>query len=247
MIDLPTIQWQSSRSLIEDDERFRFYENDKNYGCGYTKRRCAELAMGEVCAFVDPDDTITTDALEKMVEAHNQNPSVAMVYSTFVYCNEKLEPVEQYENAMQVKVDEYFINENANVCPFAAFKKVNYDKTVGIEPTLPLAVDQDLYLKLAETGSFYFLNEVLYQYRIHKNGISTSNRMKAFYYQIKVILDAEKRRGITLEKNIEAFLLRVALLANDKKLENPGYAWLKLLNALKKDPGYIVRKLLRRK
>ena len=39
------------RSLIEDDERFRFYENDKNYGCGFTKRRCAELATGRSMCF----------------------------------------------------------------------------------------------------------------------------------------------------------------------------------------------------
>jgi glycosyltransferase involved in cell wall biosynthesis len=150
------------RNLIRDDKRFRFYENDKNYGCGYTKRRCAGLAKGEICGFVDPDDTITDDALKKMVNAHLLNPSAAMVYSTFVYCNEKLDKINQYENAMQVKVDEYFINGNANVAPFATFKKEYYNKTVGIAAMLPLAVDQDLYLKLSETVSFYFLDEVLY-------------------------------------------------------------------------------------
>ena len=30
------------KNIIGNDERFKFYKNDKNYGCGYTKRKCAE-------------------------------------------------------------------------------------------------------------------------------------------------------------------------------------------------------------
>ena len=27
------------KNIISNDKRFKFYENDRNYGCGYTKRR----------------------------------------------------------------------------------------------------------------------------------------------------------------------------------------------------------------
>src|ERR1700690_716768 len=52
------------KTLIKEDERFKLFENEKNYGCGYTKRKCAELATGEICGFVDPDDAIVPEALE---------------------------------------------------------------------------------------------------------------------------------------------------------------------------------------
>lgn len=237
---------QIINDLIKDDPRFKLYENETNYGCGYTKRRCAELAIGEICGFVDPDDAITPDALKKMKDAHQLNPLVSLVHSSFVFCNEKLEKGKNFKEAKQVEVTEYFINGEGAVSHFATFKRGKYNESIGIDASLRIAVDQDLYLKLSETGKFYFLDEVLYYYRIHNKGISTSNSMKAFYVQLKVIFAAEKRRGISLEKEIEAFLYRVALLANDKKMENPGYLLLKLKYAIRKYPTYFVDKLFKR-
>lgn len=40
--------------------------------CGYSKRKCIDLAKGEISGFVDPDDAIAPDALEIMLEAHVQ-------------------------------------------------------------------------------------------------------------------------------------------------------------------------------
>ena len=37
-----------------NDSRFHIYLNDRNRGVGYTKRRCVEMANGEICAFMDP-------------------------------------------------------------------------------------------------------------------------------------------------------------------------------------------------
>ena len=41
---------------LEQDERIHIFLNNQNRGCGYTKHRCAELANGEICGFLDPDD-----------------------------------------------------------------------------------------------------------------------------------------------------------------------------------------------
>ncbi len=46
-----------------DDNRIHIYRNEKNMGCGYTKRRCAELATGKWCVYLDPDDMLRRDAL----------------------------------------------------------------------------------------------------------------------------------------------------------------------------------------
>ena len=51
------------------DKRFKIYHNDANRGCGYTKRRCAELAAGELCGFLDPDDALMPEALETAIPA----------------------------------------------------------------------------------------------------------------------------------------------------------------------------------
>ena len=73
----------------KDDSRFRIYFNDKNEGCGYTKRRCAELAHGDICGFLDPDDTLTEDALEKHIKVHSSQPKVSVIYSRCYYRDNK--------------------------------------------------------------------------------------------------------------------------------------------------------------
>jgi glycosyltransferase involved in cell wall biosynthesis len=78
------------QNIIGDDTRFKFYQNSENKGCGFTKRRCAELATGEICAFLDPDDAITEEALTIMVAEHEKFPNASMVYSKHYFCDENL-------------------------------------------------------------------------------------------------------------------------------------------------------------
>jgi len=188
------------KNIIGDDKRFKFYKNDKNRGCGYTKRRCVELASGEICAFLDPDDTIESTALAKMVQAH-QNSDHAVVYSNCMMCDENLENQVLYFRARQVDANKKdFFNLNYEVLAFTSFKRSYYLMTDGIDPYMKRAVDQDLYLKLAEAGSFYYINEPLYYYRMHKNGISVSNYDRSVFWHWIAIMQAARRRNVNIEE-----------------------------------------------
>jgi glycosyltransferase involved in cell wall biosynthesis len=235
-------------ALIQADERFKFYSNEKNSGCGYTKKKCAELAAGEICGFVDPDDTITADALQLMVNAHAIYKDAALVHSTFYFCDELLNRTSIYDVAESVEVTSKFTNLQGRVNHFSTFKNSFYKKTQGINPYLLRAVDQDLYLKLSETGSFVFINKVLYNYRIHNNGISTnSNVDKAFYWYLKVIAKAEERRGVNLENEVGTYLNRTNPRNLEINLSNPRYLILQLFKAFKNKPsGFLKRLFLNR-
>lgn len=235
------------KDLIENDRRFRLYVNDNNYGCGFTKRRCVELAIGDICGFVDPDDAITKKAIGLMVNEHIVHPDMSMVHSNFIYCDENLNEGTLYSLAKSVVVDEHFVNLDYAVNHFATFKKENYFKTEGIDSSLLRAVDQDLYLKLSETGSFSFLDIPLYKYRLHKGGIASNNGHKAFYCHLKVIANAEKRRKLNLEDDVEPFLNGESYTTYESYLNNPGYLYLKLMTLFKKNPGEFIRRILFRK
>ena len=230
-------------AIIKDDARFKLYENEKNYGCGYTKRKCAELAIGEIAGFLDPDDTLMQDALELMVPAHKNNPTVSLVHSNFYYCNEMLEKTSLFNRAKSVQVNDRFINLDVSVNHFVSFKKSFYDRTVGIDPSLQRAVDQDLYLKLSETGPFYFIDKPLYNYRIHDKGISTSKADHAFYWFLKVIMKAEERRKVNLENEVAELLNRTDPNNMQINLANPRYLILAMIKAFKKGPARFLKKL----
>ncbi len=188
------------KKFIGDDPRFKIFLNEENKGCGFTKRRCAELATGEICAFLDPDDAITSEALEVMVAEHAKHPEASAVYSQLYFCNAELNIEYETKSEQVINGDSTFFDFEGRIHHFLSFKKFFYDQTVGINAYLQRAVDKDLVLLLYEAGPCLYLNKTLYKYRIHGNGISTNqNQDKAYFWYWVTIIDAAKRRNVNIE------------------------------------------------
>ncbi|MDR1199767.1 MAG: glycosyltransferase family 2 protein [Prevotellaceae bacterium] len=191
----------NSLRIIEqykNHDNIKIAKNDKNKGCGYTKRRCAELAGGLLCGFLDSDDELLPNALEVMVQAHIQHPECSLIGSRSYRCNANLQPYGVTKYKMIPKGQSYLTFDCHAPYHYATFKKQLYDKTEGISANVTHAVDQDLYFKLDEVGQVLFLNKILYKYRVHNNGISNSSNSfgKALFWHIILICEAYKRRGL---------------------------------------------------
>lgn len=177
------------------DNRILLYKNETNKKTGYTKRKCVEKATGELCAFLDPDDTITPNAIEIMVNAHKLNPNVSVISSNHYLCDEHLNITGTILGGQIPEGQTQLTYNGSKITHFATFKRSLYNKTKGINANLKRAVDQDLYYKLEEVGKTLYLNEFLYYYRIHNQGLSTlDNEVKAYYWRMKVNEKAFHRR-----------------------------------------------------
>ena len=188
------------QKLIGGDTRFKLYINPENKGCGYTKKKCAEFPKGEICGFVDPDDTITETAIEEMVKKHLEFPDVSLIYSNFIFCDENLVPQKVHYQKQAENGKKDFFNIEREINHFVTFKNHFYNKTEGIDAYLQRAVDQDLYMKLYEVGKVFYLNRDFYLYRIHKGGISKyKNARKAYFWYWVGIISAARRRNINVE------------------------------------------------
>lgn len=185
------------KELTKGDSRFRLFQNEENQGVGFTKRKCVELASGEICGFVDPDDALSENAIENSVENHTEKNVVT--YSKFLLCDANLNHLKLFPQSRAIKNgDQKFFNIFLEANHFFTFKRSAYNKTSGINPKLTSAVDQDLYLKLYEIGNFTFINEALYYYRLHEKGVSQEKSKKGKLNENwqQVILDTAKRRNI---------------------------------------------------
>lgn len=184
------------------DSRIHVYFNDKNQGVGFTKRRCVELAQGDICGFVDPDDLLAEkDALEVMVQAHMQNPHASMIYSGYYSTDENLvikktfsgsdlngEPILGYKGSGPIR-------------HFVSFKKKYYALTVGIDSFMRRCVDYDMYYKLEEVGDVIHLDRILYLYRENPHSISLNDGLyKSRAWHTYACVEAMKRRGVTDER-----------------------------------------------
>lgn len=180
-----------------EDPRFHIHYNGTNQGCGYTKRRCAELATGNLCGFLDPDDTLLPDALQVHVEAHLAHPDCSTVFSRFYKCSEKLAILSESRMLTIPNGESYFTHHDYRPEVLASFKTTCYKRTIGIDASLPAAVDQDLYFKLEEVAPVFVLDHVTYNYRSTPNQISQGdNEYKTLYWNLYVRHQTCLRRGL---------------------------------------------------
>lgn len=193
------------RELIRNDKRFFLYENETNRGVGYTKNKCIKLATGDVCGFVDPDDALTHDALEKSIKAYS-NQNIIGTYSRFYICDEHLTIQKLFPHSARIKNgSKNFFNINFEIAHFFTFKRDQFINWNTIDETLSSSVDQDLYLKLYERGEFVFINKSLYLYRIHSQGVSQNKGKKEKLYKNwhQVLYNTLTRRGIKVLYNTD--------------------------------------------
>ncbi len=211
------------------NESIKIFKNEKNMGCGFTKRRCAENASGNLMGFLDPDDALHPDALQVMADAHAGKPTCSLISSTHFICDENLEPkrLANYTSAVPADVP-YLLLSDGRVHHFASFKKSCYQNTAGISANNKTAVDQDLYYKLEEVGTLFFIDEPLYYYRIHSRAISNAgHESEAQKNHYNVIEEACLRRI----NNIKA---KKSTSKNWIKIYRTRYYKVKILNSFRR-------------
>lgn len=232
--------YEKLQKLAETEEKIRLFQNDKNRGVGYTKKKCVEYAKGTICGFVDPDDAIVENALELSLNRYN-NSKIIATYSKIYFCDDKLAIKEIYSRSKRIRnKNQLFFNINNEVSHFFTFRKDTYLKTIGINEQLSSAVDFDIYLKLYEIGDFSFINKPLYYYRRHIGGISQdkSKRDKVYENWNKVIYDTCKRRDIeyiygekvTDEKDLVKVIFRNENITLKKVIRLVNRVWFSILN-----------------
>ncbi len=124
-----------------------------------------------------------------MVQEHHANPDASLIYSTHFECNEKLEiqKTADFVGQLPADISLSIAPYGQRISHFATFKRLFYDKTIGLDQSLKRAVDQ-IYLKMEETGKVLFVDKPLYYYRINPNGISSlKNALKAYYWHLKIL------------------------------------------------------------
>ena len=157
--------WQLVKNLVAGDPRFKIFENTSNLGSAANFKKAIGLSSASLFARLDPDDTLTPDALEKSILAHEKHPNVGVVYSNHFVCDADLK-IERLHYAQQVDdlTSESSFLYDDEIAQFGSFKKSFYNGTAGIDTFNKRAENVDIYLKMCEVAPVFHLNETLYNY-----------------------------------------------------------------------------------
>lgn len=206
MSDDDSIDIINSYQTLHPTADITLYINESHTCVGYNKNKCIELSLGEYYLFLDPDDTLSPEAITTLYKGFQEDDSLSIVYATHYLCDEQLNPVRISDWPGCIPSGQSHItSREGHISAPALCRRSMYAKTKGVDITLLLAEDQDMYLKLEEIAPVKYVNKPLYYYRKHANNISW-NEKKALLnaeYSLKVNISAYKRRKGTMIPNLK--------------------------------------------
>jgi glycosyltransferase involved in cell wall biosynthesis len=155
------------------------YIRKENGGQASAKNRGIAESKGEFIAFLDADDVWFRTKLEEQIPLFS-DPNIGVVYSKRVlmdpHGNER--PFQHPTLHRGYVLDQMFIN-NFVCFSSAILRRECFEKVGKFDESLPMAIDYDLWLRIAMHYHFDYVNEPLVKYRLG-HGHMSENKDKRF-------------------------------------------------------------------
>jgi glycosyltransferase involved in cell wall biosynthesis len=181
----------------KQDSRIRLWHRENS---GYVS--ALNFMLGEaktgLIARMDADDVAMPGRFEVQVAALAEDPGLVLVGG-------QIELIDADSRRLGVlaqplsheEIDEFHLRGHTSVChPMAMFRRDAVLRVGGYREELILAEDLDLWLRLAEVGRLRNLPEVVLQYRVHDQSVSSQRQAAQADAARRGCAEAWRRRGV---------------------------------------------------
>ncbi len=177
--------------------RIRYFRSDK-LGQSRAKNLGLRLSRGEFVAFLDADDAWEPAKLEKQLAVFRDKSEVGVVFCRRSLIDEQNRPIPMKPVPTPPRgrvLDRMFVQN------FVCFSSVVVRRDVfshvgAFDPQWDLAIDFDLWLRVAKHHSFDFVDEELVQYRTGHGNLS-KKLLDRVDTALSIMHRAENRYGVT--------------------------------------------------
>lgn len=194
-----------------DDNRIKFYINEKNLGVGKTRNKLLELAIGEYIAFQDSDDISLPTRLEKQVKFLDENPDFSGV-SAWV---ETFPSKKILKSKPEPKIIDFIggceFYQPCSMLRTSDFKKYN----LKYNDTLSTSEDYDLWSRCIEKIKLYNIQEVLLQYRRNPNSLVHTKKKEIA--ETDLIIKQRLLDKLTDDKNLQKKIIKIVSKQTQKQ------------------------------
>ncbi len=155
------------------DPRIRYTRADR-LGQSRAKNLGISLARGEFVAFLDADDAWEPAKVEKQLALFQDRPQVGVIYSRRSLMDESGAPLPQSRIAMlpRGRVLEQMFVQNHVCFSSAVVRRIVFSHVGAFDPEWDLAIDYDLWLRVARHYEFDYVDEELVRYRTGHGNLS---------------------------------------------------------------------------
>ena len=188
------------KSYCEKNNRIKLFQhkNGENRGLAETLKLGISKAQNDWIIFLESDDTIREDYIEKKLEIIKKYPDIKFIYNDINLFGdeERIREFDSYFLDVQkdikdlifpVNISKYL--EKKNIIPTFScvmLKKESLDN-VNFNPSIMAYLDGYLWSQIACKNEFYFINEKLTNWRIHKKSYicKTNTSINSYLYFVK--------------------------------------------------------------
>ncbi|MCF8265870.1 MAG: glycosyltransferase [Melioribacteraceae bacterium] len=184
-----------SQKIIDsyDDPRIVTIKNSRNLGLSISKNMAHKLAKGNYIVACDGDDWNDKSRLQKQVNFMNENPDIDISGTNFAHIGTG-KIIQKPRNDEEIIIA---LLEGCSICHGSTiFRKSSMEKyNLFYDENVLASVDYDLYSRCADILKLGNLQEVLYNYRMHRNQMT-------FYMSSKQVQFGDKVRNRELNRII---------------------------------------------
>jgi glycosyltransferase involved in cell wall biosynthesis len=165
----------------------------ENAGDAVARNTLIELAKGHYISFIDSDDLLMPDALERMVKTAESEDEPVIVYGPYIRINEQDNVTGRCKRILRTgHITRYLFEDILVHSCGSMFPKKILQETGGFDTSLPVCSDYDLWLRLSTRYRFVALKEPTFKRRRHSSNLSAAsaaNKMcelevlRRFYYE----------------------------------------------------------------
>ncbi len=149
------------------------YHRQENSGDAAARNKLIELAQGRYITFLDSDDLLFGDSLERMIAAMPTNSDEAIVYGPYTAIDESGDVLHRKKKKLyNGRITQYlFENILIHSCGSLFPKKILVEAG-GFNTSFPVCSDYDLWLRLSLKYDFVAINNPVFKRRRHGGNLS---------------------------------------------------------------------------
>lgn len=142
-------------------------------------------AHGEIIVILNADDTLEPGAIAALARALNDAPDAVAAYGDALLIDERGEVIGPYPT---LPFDPDALLERCYIChPASAVRRSAFLRIGGMDARLDVALDYDFWIRLARTGDFVRIGEILAASRMHRRNKTLARRGDLYREVVRVL------------------------------------------------------------
>lgn len=196
------------------DSRFRIERFATNRGRGAARQRCLELARGDYLAFLDADDWLYPQKIERQARVLDERADVPLVGSAALVTDGSERPVgvmrRGEEDGRALSIREFPRPEPPQIVFPTVLARLDLARAAGFDPAFRRSQDSDFLIRLLLGRRYAVLDEALYAYS-QGTAASLEKTVEGYWYRMRSHLRHVGSHPIRVARTVAATGAKMAL------------------------------------